>query len=73
MDSAVQTAINFAHPPGCVIGEGAVDSGRRHRMIELAAYYRAAHRGFAGGDMLADWLAAECEIDTQLAATRASA
>lgn len=39
-----------------------------HRqMIEEAAYYRAEKRGFRGGDPVADWLAAEAEIDALLA------
>ena len=35
----------------------------REEMISVAAYYHAEHRGFSGGDRLADWLAAEAEID----------
>jgi len=32
-------------------------------MIAEAAYFRAEHRGFRGGDPLEDWLQAEAEID----------
>ncbi|WP_366912080.1 DUF2934 domain-containing protein, partial [Ferrovum sp.] len=32
----------------------------------VAAYYRAEHRGFNGGDTLADWLEAEAEVDALL-------
>lgn len=39
----------------------------RDQMIALAAYYRAERRGFAPGGELEDWLAAESEIDAQLA------
>ena len=35
----------------------------REEMISVAAYYHAEHRDFGGGDPLADWLAAEAEID----------
>jgi hypothetical protein len=35
----------------------------REEMISVAAYFHAEHRGFGGGDALADWLAAEAEID----------
>ncbi|MGC2456410.1 MAG: DUF2934 domain-containing protein [Gallionellaceae bacterium] len=35
----------------------------REEMIAVAAYYLAEHRGFDGGDPLADWLAAEADID----------
>lgn len=40
----------------------------RRRMIAEAAYYRAQARGFDGGDELADWLAAEAEVDSLVAA-----
>lgn len=35
----------------------------RLRMISDAAYFRALGRGFASGDPVDDWLAAEAEID----------
>ena len=38
----------------------------REQMISVAAYFRAEGRGFAGDDTLADWLAAEAEIDALL-------
>jgi hypothetical protein len=34
-------------------------------MIAEAAYLRAEQRGFSGGDSVADWLAAEKEVDHQ--------
>ena len=39
----------------------------RHELIATAAYARAARRGFRDGDPLADWLAAEAEVDAMLA------
>jgi len=42
-----------------------VDGMDREGMISVAAYFRAEHHGF-GGDALADWLAAEAEIDAML-------
>jgi hypothetical protein len=36
-------------------------------MIAEAAYYRAEHRDFVGGDPHQDWLAAEADIDARLA------
>ncbi len=41
----------------------------RHCMIATAAYYRAAHRGFAPGHELEDWLEAETEVERQLGCT----
>ncbi len=42
------------------------DRMNREEMISVAAYFRAEHRGFGEGDSLADWLAAEAEIDAML-------
>jgi hypothetical protein len=39
----------------------------RRDMIELAAYYRAAQRGFEPGHELTDWLAAERDVEWFLA------
>ena len=41
----------------------------REEMISIAAYYHAEQRGFSGGDSLADWLAAEAEIDAMIGNT----
>lgn len=38
----------------------------RQRFIAEAAYFRAAERGFQGGDPVADWLSAEAEINRAL-------
>jgi hypothetical protein len=46
-------------------GTGSGNVGREE-MIAVAAYYRAEHRGFDGSDPVADWLAAEAEIDAAL-------
>ena len=35
----------------------------RQQLIAIAAYYRAARRGFEGGYEVQDWLEAEVEID----------
>ena len=40
-----------------------LSSEERQRMIAEAAYFRAEHCGFRGGDSLEDWLQAEAEID----------
>lgn len=40
---------------------------KRNQMIEIAAYYRAEQRGFAAGNELDDWLAAEREVDAMIA------
>ncbi len=40
----------------------------RQRYIAEAAYFRAKERGFDGGEALADWLAAEAEINARFPA-----
>jgi len=47
-------------------GESGGDWIDREEMISVAAYFRAEHRGFEGGDPMEDWLAAEAEIDAML-------
>lgn len=46
--------------------ESGGDGISREEMIAVAAYFRAEHRSFGEGDPLADWLAAEAEIDAML-------
>lgn len=50
-----------------------MDPEQRQQMISEAAYFKAEHRAFAGGDPLQDWLAAESEIDALLYSHRLDA
>lgn len=43
----------------------------RRQLIARAAYFRAERRDFRPGYELEDWLAAEAEVDQQLAEERA--
>jgi hypothetical protein len=43
-----------------------VDPQQRSGLIARAAYFRAMDRGFEPGNELADWLAAEAEVDAEL-------
>ncbi len=43
-------------------------SAERERLIAELAYFRAEARGFAPGDELADWTAAEAEVDARFSA-----
>lgn len=43
-----------------------INMDQRHQLIATEAYLRAEQRGFCGGDPIADWLAAESEIDARL-------
>ena len=38
-------------------------AAEHHHRVADAAYFHAEHRGFNGDDSVADWLAAEAEID----------
>ncbi len=44
-----------------------VSARQRGHYIEVAAYHIAERRNFAPGDSLADWLAAEAQIDRLIA------
>jgi len=43
-----------------------VDPQQRAALIARAAYFRAMNRGFAPGNSVEDWLAAEAEVDADL-------
>ena len=47
-----------------------ITAGHRLTMIAEAAYFRAEARGFAPGHELADWYAAEAEVEEQFATGR---
>lgn len=48
--------------------QAAIDhkAAEHHHQVADAAYFHAEHRGFIGGDPVADWLTAEAEIDAAL-------
>jgi len=43
-----------------------VDPEQRAALIAEAAFFRAEKRGFAAGNEMEDWLAAESEVDAKL-------
>jgi hypothetical protein len=47
-----------------------VSDEERRAMIARAAYFRAERRNFAPGHELEDWMAAEAEVDRELAARK---
>lgn len=47
-------------------GPSEIDETQRREMIATSAYLRAERRGFDSGSELADWLAAEEEVDAWL-------
>lgn len=60
------TAARTATPKSVAEKNPPVTAEERYRMIAEAAYFRAEKRGFLGGDVAADWLQAEAEIDQSL-------
>jgi hypothetical protein len=53
-------------PPRAQTQPPFVDPQQRTTLIARAAYFRALNRGFAPGEELEDWLAAEAEVDAEL-------
>ena len=49
-----------------------VSAEERRSMIALAAYFRAERRNFGPGHELEDWVAAEAEVDRELARSEPS-
>lgn len=56
--------LRFSLPPK------SVTAAERHGLIAKVAYRRAERRNFEPGHELDDWLAAEAEVDRQLAQRR---
>jgi hypothetical protein len=57
---------SVAAPASDVALPNFVDPQHRGSLIARAAYFRAMERGFAPGNELEDWLAAEAEVDAGL-------
>ena len=49
----------------------AISATLRDQLISEAAYFKAEHRDFAGGDAEQDWLLAEVEVDAALLGRKA--
>jgi hypothetical protein len=68
--AVIVSAVSEAMPDDPTL---ALSGAMRDQMIAEAAYYLAERRGFAPGYELADWLAAEGEIDRALESARIAA
>jgi Protein of unknown function (DUF2934) len=49
-----------------------IDPDVRRQLVAAEAYFRAERRGFAAGNELEDWVAAERAVDSRLAQTQAA-
>ena len=47
-------------------GVTAIDAEARRRLVAAEAYFLAERRGFAAGNEVADWVAAEAAVDSRL-------
>ena len=65
--AAVATAAPRRAPKKAVSATPSIAPDQRRHYVEIAAFYIAERRGFAPGNPLDDWLAAEAEIDRLLA------
>ena len=58
-----RTTATTARKPAIRVADITISTEERERMIREAAYYRAQQRGFQPSDPMADWLAAEAEVN----------
>ena len=49
-----------------------IDPNVRRQLVAAEAYFRAERRGFAAGNELDDWVAAEAAVDMRLQPTQAA-
>jgi hypothetical protein len=53
-------------------GSTNIDPDVRRQLVAAEAYFRAERRGFAAGNELDDWVAAEAAVDRRLQPTHAA-
>jgi len=69
-DSAAMVVLeSTASPNGA---STSVDPDVRRQLVAAEAYFRAERRGFAAGNELDDWVAAEAAVDMRLLPTHAA-
>ena len=69
-DSVAVTGLESRHSQTVV--REAVDANVRRQLVATEAYFLAERRGFAGGNELEDWVAAEAAVDLRLRQMRAA-
>ena len=62
-DRAVMAVLEPTHSRAAVT---AIDQETRRRMVAAEAYFLAERRGFAAGNEVEDWVAAEVAVDARL-------
>jgi len=64
------TVLESRHSPAAI--SESVDPDVRRELVAAEAYFLAERRGFAGGNELEDWAAAEALVDSRLRQMRAA-
>jgi hypothetical protein len=67
-DGAVMEVLESAQSAMAV--SMSIDPDVRRQLVASEAYFRAERRGFAAGNELEDWVAAERAVDSRLAQTQ---
>jgi hypothetical protein len=67
-DGAVMEVLESAQSAMAV--SMSIDPDVRRQLVAAEAYFRAERRGFAAGNELEDWVAAERAVDSRLAQTQ---
>ena len=63
-DSAVMAVLESRQSRAA--GHTSIDPEARRRLVAAEAYFLAERRGFAAGNEVADWVAAEVAVDSRL-------
>jgi hypothetical protein len=69
-DSVAMSVLESGHSPAAM--PESVDPNVRRELVAAEAYFLAERRGFAGGNELEDWVAAEEMVDSRLRQMRAA-
>ena len=69
-DSVAVTGLESRRFPAAILET--VDPNVRRQLVATEAYFLAERRGFAGGNELEDWVAAEVAVDLRLRQMRAA-
>jgi hypothetical protein len=69
-DSVAVTGLESRHSSAAI--PESVDPNVRRELVAAEAYFLAERRGFAGGNELEDWVAAEAMVDSRLRQMRAA-
>jgi hypothetical protein len=64
--AAATAAPELTDSAAIVVLESGIDPGIRRQLVATEAYFLAERRGFAAGNELEDWVAAERAVDSRL-------